>query len=293
MKGIILAGGQGTRLHPLTTVVSKQLLGVYDKPMIYYPLSLLILSGIREILIISSPQALPAYQSLLGTGDSLGLTLQYAVQEKPRGIAEAFIIGRDFMGEEPICLILGDNIFYGEGLPHRISQAFRAEKAATLFAYKVKDPSRYGVIELDLHGNPLTLEEKPQEPRSRLAVPGLYIYDGTVASIASRLSPSERGELEITDLSRDYLRRGELEVQVLGRGVAWFDAGTADSILEASHFVKAVEERQGLKIGCIEEAALSQGFLSPDKLRRRLETMGPSAYSNYLTHLLSESRCGP
>ena len=256
--------------------------------MIYYPLSLLILSGVREILLISSSEALPAYQGLLGNGRSLGLSLSYAVQEKPSEIAQALIIGEAFVGKGPVSLILGDNIFYGEGLPRRIANALKQDEGATVFAYKVKDPSRYGVIEMDREGKPLGLEEKPRNPKSAYAVPGLYVYDSKAPSIAKKLTPSKRGELEIMDLSREYLTKRELRVQILGRGVAWFDAGTPDSILEAGHFVKAVEERQGLKIGCIEEAALRMGYLKPAGLKERIETMGSSAYTDYLISLLKD-----
>jgi glucose-1-phosphate thymidylyltransferase len=287
-RGIVLAGGSGTRLYPVTSVVSKQLLPIYDKPMIYYPLSTLMLAGIREILIISTPQDTPRFRDLLGTGERWGLRLDYAVQPHPGGLAQAFIVGADFVGTRPSALILGDNIFYGHDLPHVLRAALAREKGATILAYHVQDPQRYGVVTFDARGRATALDEKPQTPRSNYAVTGLYFYDGRAAEFANTLTPSARGELEITDLNRLYLEEGSLAVEILGRGYAWLDTGTHTSMLEASQFIETVERRQGLKISCPEEIAFRQGFIGAEELRRQAESLRQNEYGEYLMGLLVE-----
>jgi len=291
MKGIILAGGAGTRLHPLTKVISKQLLPVYDKPMIYYPLSVLMLSGIREVLVISTPQDLPLFQELLGDGRRLGMTFRYAEQPKPEGLAQAFIIGRSFVGDTPVCLVLGDNIFYGHGLTGTLQEAARIREGGLIFAYYVRDPERYGVVEFDASGKVLGIEEKPKVPRSRFAVPGLYYYGPEVCDLAARLKPSARGELEITDLNGLLLRQGRLKVLRLGRGIAWLDTGTHRSLQDASDFIAAIEERQGLKVACIEEIAWNNGWIGPEEVRAEAASMGKSNYAAYLHDLLAQKGC--
>jgi glucose-1-phosphate thymidylyltransferase len=288
MKGIILAGGKGTRLYPLTIGVSKQILPVYDKPMIYYPLSMLMLAGIREILVISTPDAMPGFKSLLRDGSQWGVSFQYAEQAEPRGLADAFLVGREFVGHEPVCLILGDNIFFGHGLPDLLRSAARITQGACVFAYPVRDPQRYGVIEFDEQGRAISIEEKPEKPRSHYAVPGIYFYDGQVVEIASRLEPSGRGELEITDLNCVYLQQGQLHVQPLGRGVAWLDAGTHESLLKAANFVQAVEDRQGMMISCVEEIAYRMGYIDVDQLKTLARELGQNQYSEYLLRLSGE-----
>jgi glucose-1-phosphate thymidylyltransferase len=288
MKGIILAGGRGTRLFPLTIGISKQLLPVYDKPMVYYPLSMLMLAGVREILIISTPRALPIFRALLGDGSQWGLRFSYAEQEVPRGLADAFIVGREFVGEDPVALILGDNIFFGHGLPRQLRAAAQLETGALIFAYPVRDPERYGVVEFNEQGKALSIEEKPEKPRSHYAVPGLYFYDNDVLNIAGNLEPSGRGELEITDINMTYLRRGELLVEPMGRGVAWLDAGTHESLLQAANFVQAVEERQGMMISCPEEIAYRMGFIDGQELTQLALEMDNNRYGQYLLRLASD-----
>jgi glucose-1-phosphate thymidylyltransferase len=286
MKGIILAGGSGTRLYPLTRTVSKQLLPVYDKPMIYYPLSVLMLAGIREVLVISTPVDLPLFQRLLGSGEDLGMSFSYAEQPQPNGLAEAFIIGRDFVGTSPASLILGDNIFYGAGLTQLLRDAQRALEGCVLFGYRVDDPERYGVAELDAHGNVTRIEEKPRVPKSELAVTGLYFYDNQVVDIAKSLEPSPRGELEITDLNMVYVSRGKAKLKVMPRGMAWLDTGTPASLLEASQFVHVLETRQGTHIACVEEIAYRMGFIDAEALERLATLHGKSQYGGYLRTLL-------
>jgi glucose-1-phosphate thymidylyltransferase len=285
MKGIILAGGSGTRLHPLTLAVSKQLMPIYDKPMIYYPLSTLLWSGINEILIISTPHDLPLFQQLLGDGKKLGCNFQYAIQEHPNGLAEAFIIGKDFIGNDKVALVLGDNIFYGTGLSDLLL-ANNNPDGGIIYAYHVHDPERYGVVDFDSNGNVLSIEEKPEKPKSNFAVPGIYFYDNSVVEIAANIKPSHRGELEITDINKEYLNRGKLKVSILDRGTAWLDTGTFNSLMQASQFVQVIEERQGLKIGSIEEAAFRMGFITEDELKSLANPLLKSGYGKHLLGLI-------
>ena len=289
MKGIILAGGSGTRLYPVTKAISKQLVPVYDKPMIYYPLSVLMLSGIRDILIITTPHEQESFVRLLGNGRDFGIRLSYAVQPEPGGLAQAFIIGREFTGKDRVALVLGDNIFYGHGLTDKLRHAAAREKGATVFAYQVRDPERYGVIELDASQKAVSLEEKPEKPRSNFAVTGLYFYDNRVLDIAASLKPSRRGELEITDVNRAYMKSGDLHAEILGRGIAWLDTGTHESLLQASHFIQVIEERQGLKVACLEEIAYKMGYLSADELRCLAEPMKKNDYGQHLLRILGNS----
>ena len=289
MKGIILAGGSGTRLYPITRVVSKQLLPVYDKPMVYYPLSVLMLAGIRDILLISTPEDLPLFKKLLGDGSNLGLSFIYEEQPRPEGLAQAFLIGKSFIGNDPVCLILGDNIFYGHTLTGILKRAVRLNKGGLIFGYLVKDPERYGVVEFDSNGNVIGIEEKPKKPKSNYAVPGLYVYDNDVIDIAANLKPSARGELEITDVNLEYLKKGQLKVELLGRGFAWLDTGTQASLIQASQYVQAIEERQGTMIGCIEEIAFQRGYISSEQLATLADEMKTSRYGEYLRRLLDDA----
>lgn len=288
MKGIILAGGRGTRLYPLTLSISKQLLPVYDKPMVYYPLSMLMLAGITEVLVITTPEDQPAFKRLLLDGSQWGMRFSYAEQDVPRGLADAFIIGKEFIADDTVCLILGDNIFYGTGLNDKLDSAAKIKHGAVIFAYPVRDPERYGVVQFDGEQRVLSIEEKPKQPRSNYAVPGIYFYDQQVVSFAESLKPSARGELEITDLNRIYLERGELRVEVLGRGVAWLDAGTHESLLQASGFVQAVEDRQGLMVACVEEIAYRKGYITREQLLALANKMAGNQYGQYLLNLVRE-----
>jgi len=288
MKGIVLAGGSGSRLHPITKGVSKQLLPVYDKPMIYYPISVLMLSGIREILLISTPEDLPGYQKLLGDGEHFGVKMQYAVQPNPDGLAQAFIIGEKFIGRDNVCLVLGDNVFYGQSFSQQLECAVKRTNGATIFGYRVNDPERFGVVDFDAEGKALSIEEKPLNPKSNYAVTGLYFYDNDVVEIAKNITPSERGELEITDVNNEYLRRGNLSVETLGRGFAWLDTGTHDSLLDAATFVQTIEKRQGLKVACLEEIAFRKDWITQSILIRQGEALSKTGYGRYLLSLSTD-----
>jgi len=289
MKGIILAGGSGSRLYPLTRAISKQLVPIYDKPMIYYPLSMLMLAGIRDILVITTPHEADGFKRLLTDGAWIGLNIQYAVQETPRGLADAFIVGRDFIGDDAVALVLGDNIFYGHGLSDKLRAAAARESGATVFGYQVRDPERYGVVEFDAEGKAVSIEEKPSAPRSDFAVTGLYFYDNRVVDIAAKLKPSPRGEIEITDVNREYLEKGQLHVEKLGRGVAWLDTGTHESLLQASNFIQAIEDRQGLKVSCVEEIAYRRGYIDAAALELLAQPMSKTGYGRYLLELAQEA----
>jgi glucose-1-phosphate thymidylyltransferase len=289
MKGIILAGGKGTRLYPLTIAISKQILPVFDKPMIYYPLSMLMMAGIREILIISTPEALPLFRDLLKDGSQWGLKFEYAEQAEPRGLADAFLVGRDFIGDSPVCLTLGDNIFYGEGLTSLLQSCASLQEGAMIFGYKVHDPERYGIVEFDEKGNVLSIEEKPKKPKSNWAVPGIYFYDNQVIRFAESLKPSARGEIEITDLNRIYLERGQLKVKLFGRGVAWLDAGTHESLLQAGAFIQTIQERQGLMIACPEEIAFRMGFISREQLLKLGQELSSNGYGKYIVDVANSA----
>ncbi|GAB4448517.1 MAG: glucose-1-phosphate thymidylyltransferase RfbA [Anaerolineales bacterium] len=289
MKGIILAGGKGTRLYPLTIAISKQILPVFDKPMIYYPLSMLMMAGIREILVISTPEALPLFRDLLKDGSQWGLKFEYAEQAEPRGLADAFLVGRDFIGGSPVCLTLGDNIFYGEGLTSLLQSCASLKEGAMIFGYKVHDPERYGIVEFDEHGNVLSIEEKPKKPKSNWAVPGIYFYDHQVVRLAESLKPSARGEIEITDLNRLYLERGQLKVKLFGRGVAWLDAGTHESLLQAGAFIQTIQERQGLMIACPEEIAFRMGFISREQLLKLGQQLSSNGYGKYIVDVANSA----
>lgn len=290
MKGIVLVGGSGSRLYPITRVVSKQLLPVYDKPMVYYPLSVLMLAGIREILFISTPEDSHLFQKLLGNGSHLGLSFSYEVQPRPEGIAQAFIIGQSFIGKDPVCLILGDNIFYGHDLTKILKKAFQLKKGGLIFGYLVKDPQRYGVVEFDSGNNVIGIEEKPKKPKSNYVVPGLYLYDNAVVDIAANLKPSARGELEITDVNKEYLRRGQLRVELLGRGFAWLDTGTLEALQQAASFVQVIQQRQGLKISCVEEIAYRLGYINQEQLAKLASEMAKNEYGRYLLNLIAEEQ---
>ena len=288
MKGIILAGGKGTRLYPLTISLSKQLLPIYDKPMIYYPISILMLAGIREILIISTPEDLPLYEKLLGTGENIGVKFEYKIQDKPRGLADAFILGEEFIGKDNVCLILGDNIFYGQGLTKLLLSSIERKKGATIFGYPVKDPREFGVVEFDENNNVLSIEEKPKEPKSTYAVPGLYFYDNDVIEIAKNVKPSARGEIEITSINNEYLKRKQLKVEIMNRGIAWLDTGNPSNMLQAGMFVETVQERQGLFIACIEEIAWRQGFINDEQLEQLGKNLEKTEYGKYILSLLNK-----
>ncbi len=288
MKGIILAGGSGTRLHPITKVISKQLLPIYDKPMIYYPLSVLMMAGIREILIISTPQDISRFEQLLGDGSHLGMKFSYATQPSPNGLAEAFIIGEEFIGDDSVCLILGDNVFFGSGLTPRLERATQKEKGATIFGYQVKDPERFGVVEFNDDLEVLTIEEKPEHPKSNFAVTGIYFYDNDVVEIAKNIQPSERGEIEITSINQAYLKRGDLSVELLGRGFAWLDTGTHESLSDASQYIQTIEQRQGYKVACIEEVALYKGWITSEELKELAQPLKKTEYGQYMLEMAGE-----